>query len=81
MKRNVTLLVELIKVTCLLNKLKIFKPDNVEDGAMQDTKYVCPNCGYEAIKPGVCPHCQVALVATCPACGNPIVGDCIPSES
>ena len=26
---------------------------------MQDTKYVCPNCGYEATKPGTCPYCQV----------------------
>jgi len=48
---------------------------------MQDTKYVCPDCGYEAKKPGNCPHCQKALIATCPVCGNPIVGECIHPES
>jgi len=48
---------------------------------MQDIKYVCPDCGYETTKPGTCADCQVALIATCPACGNPIVGDCIPPES
>lgn len=42
---------------------------------MEDTKYVCPKCGYEAKDPGLCPMCQVPLVATCPVCGNPIVGE------
>ena len=48
---------------------------------MQDTKYVCPDCGYETTKPGNCPHCQKVLIATCPVCGNPIVGECIHPES
>jgi predicted amidophosphoribosyltransferase len=48
---------------------------------MQDTKYVCPNCRYEAAKPGTCPHCKKALIATCPVCGNPIVGEHIHPES
>ena len=47
---------------------------------MQDIKYVCPNCGYEAKVPSLCPNCQVPLVATCPVCGNPIVGEHIHAE-
>jgi predicted amidophosphoribosyltransferase len=42
---------------------------------MENVKYVCPKCGYESEEPGLCPSCQVALVATCSVCGNPIVGE------
>jgi predicted amidophosphoribosyltransferase len=42
---------------------------------MQDVKYVCPECLYESQSPGQCPNCHVPLVATCPVCGNPIVGE------
>ena len=42
---------------------------------MQDVKYVCPKCGYESGVAGICPNCQTVLVATCPACGNPVVGE------
>jgi len=42
---------------------------------MEDVKYVCPDCGYEAKTPGSCPKCKVPLVATCPVCGNPITGE------
>ena len=42
---------------------------------MEHIKYVCPECGYEAEAAGLCPTCQVTLVATCSVCGNPIVGE------
>lgn len=42
---------------------------------MEITRYVCPECGYESDKPGICPDCQTMLAATCPACGNPMVGE------
>lgn len=42
---------------------------------MENIKYVCPECGYESKVSGSCPGCQVSLVATCPACGNPVVGE------
>ena len=38
-------------------------------------RLVCPECGHEAKDPGSCPNCQVPLVATCPVCGNPLVGE------
>jgi hypothetical protein len=38
-------------------------------------KYVCPKCFYEQKEPGTRPNCQVMLVASCPVCGNPIVGE------
>ncbi len=41
---------------------------------MED-RYDCPECGYTLTKPGFCPNCKASLVATCPACGNPIVGE------
>ena len=47
---------------------------------MQDIKYVCSECGYESGAAGLCPGCQVALVATCPECGNPVVGEHIHLE-
>jgi len=47
---------------------------------MEDIKYVCPECGYEAKEPGQCPSCQAALVATCAVCGNPVVGEHICPE-
>ncbi|MBI4286464.1 MAG: hypothetical protein HY670_11295 [Chloroflexi bacterium] len=40
-------------------------------------KYVCLGCGYEALVPGDCPHCKKPLVASCPTCGNPVVGEII----
>ena len=42
---------------------------------MADVKYVCPDCGREAVEPGECPDCKAQLVATCPTCGNPLVGE------
>ncbi|MDD4876646.1 MAG: hypothetical protein PHQ86_05930 [Dehalococcoidales bacterium] len=42
---------------------------------MDNINYVCPNCRYQAKAPGLCPNCQTQLVATCPACGNPLVGE------
>ena len=30
---------------------------------------------------GLCPGCQVPLVASCPVCGNPMVGEHIHPES
>ncbi len=42
---------------------------------MGNTKFVCPNCDYEAEVAGSCPNCHVALVASCSACGNPVVGE------
>ncbi len=47
---------------------------------MENVKYVCPECGYESGEPGLCPKCQVSLMVTCPACGNPIVGEHICPE-
>jgi len=47
---------------------------------MQDVKYVCPECGYESETPGRCPNCQTMLVASCPVCGNPVVGEHIHLE-
>ena len=42
---------------------------------MENIKYICPQCSYEADGPGLCPDCQVPLIASCPVCGNPIVGE------
>ena len=42
---------------------------------MEYVKYVCPKCFYEQKEPGTCPHCQALLVASCPVCGNPVVGE------
>ncbi|MFQ6121607.1 MAG: hypothetical protein ACE5LA_00900 [Dehalococcoidales bacterium] len=47
---------------------------------MQDVKYVCPECRYESKVPGSRPKCQKMLVATCPVCGNPVVGEQIKIE-
>ncbi len=47
---------------------------------MPDIEYVCPQCGYEAAVAGLCPSCQVHLVASCPTCGNPIVGEHVHPE-
>jgi predicted amidophosphoribosyltransferase len=44
---------------------------------MKSVKYICPECGYESEVAGLCPNCQVPLVASCPECGNPIVGELI----
>ncbi len=46
---------------------------------MKNVKYVCPECGYESEVAGLCPYCQAPLVASCPACGNPIIGELIQS--
>ena len=35
---------------------------------------------YESKEPGVCPGCNVTLIANCPVCGNPIVGEPIHLE-
>ena len=48
---------------------------------MQNIKYVCLECSYETKEPGLCPNCQVPLVASCSSCGNPIVGEHIHPES
>lgn len=42
---------------------------------MKNVKYVCSECGYQAEYPGLCPKCEVPLVASCPECGNPVVGE------
>jgi len=42
---------------------------------MENIKFVCHNCGHEAKVPGLCSVCQVPLTATCPTCGNPVVGE------
>jgi predicted amidophosphoribosyltransferase len=42
---------------------------------MKGIKFICTKCGYESKNPGLCPDCQVALVASCSACGNPVVGE------
>jgi predicted amidophosphoribosyltransferase len=42
---------------------------------MEDVKYICAKCGAEAKTPGPCPDCEKPLVASCPVCGNPVVGD------
>ncbi len=47
---------------------------------MEHVKFVCPHCGYEAGGVGSCPECQAALVATCAACGNPVVGEHVHPE-
>lgn len=47
---------------------------------MKDIKYICPGCGFESAVAGSCPKCQGILVATCAACGNPLVGEQVSSE-
>ncbi len=47
---------------------------------MENIKFVCPECGHESKVVGLCPNCQVPSVATCPACGNPVVGEHIQPE-
>ena len=47
---------------------------------MADEKYVCPECGGEFEDPGECADCLVALVACCPVCGNPMVGEHVHEE-
>ena len=42
---------------------------------MMECVYVCPKCGYRSQQAGFCPNCGEMLVATCPVCGNPIVGE------
>jgi predicted amidophosphoribosyltransferase len=42
---------------------------------MEYVIYICPNCLYESKEPGVCPRCNATLIASCPACGNPVVGE------
>ncbi len=42
---------------------------------MPEVKYVCSECGSEAVDPGMCAVCRKALVATCAECGNPVVGE------
>ncbi len=47
---------------------------------MENVKYVCPGCGHEAKVAGSCPNCKTMLVASCPVCGNPVVGEHIYPE-
>ena len=47
---------------------------------MENIKYICPECGNESGVAGACPGCQALLVASCPACGNPVVGEQIQVE-
>ncbi len=42
---------------------------------MEYMKDVCPNCFYESKELGVCSKCNVTLIARCPVCGNPTVGE------
>jgi len=37
---------------------------------MPRSTYVCPTCGYEDIRPGLCPDCSMELEEVCPDCGN-----------
>ena len=48
---------------------------------MDYAKYMCQKCFYEQKEPGVCPKCHVSLIASCPVCGNPVVGEHINPES
>ena len=43
---------------------------------MEEKIYVCPTCGYEDVKPGVCPDCSAELEETCEECGNTL-DDCV----
>jgi predicted amidophosphoribosyltransferase len=38
---------------------------------MAKGNFVCPTCGYEDVKPGLCPDCSMELEESCPDCGNP----------
>ncbi len=49
-------------------------------GIMSEVKYVCSECGREDAEPGMCAVCRKALVATCVACGNPVVGEHVHQE-
>jgi len=48
---------------------------------MTDVIYKCQKCGYESDNPGSCPNCQEMLVASCPTCGNPLVGTHVNPEN
>ena len=37
---------------------------------MSESHYVCPTCGYEDVKAGLCPDCSMDLEEVCPDCGN-----------
>ena len=43
---------------------------------MAESHYVCPTCGYEDIKQGLCPDCSMDLEEVCPDCGN-AKSDCV----
>jgi hypothetical protein len=47
---------------------------------MENIKYLYQECGYESQIPGMCPGCQLPLVASCPWCGNPVVGEHVQLE-
>ena len=47
---------------------------------MEYVKYVCQKCMYEQKEHGLCPNCKIPLIASCPVCGNPIVGEQIKIE-
>ncbi len=47
---------------------------------MENIKYICPECGHESKAAGSCPNCKEMLVASCPECGNPVVGEHIHSD-
>ena len=32
--------------------------------------YQCPTCGFEDVKPGLCPDCSMDLEEVCNDCGN-----------
>jgi hypothetical protein len=38
---------------------------------MANNAFVCPTCGYEDVKPGMCPDCNMDLDEICPDCGSP----------
>ena len=42
---------------------------------MEYGKYVCPKSFYKHKEPAVCPACKVPLIANCPVCGDPMVGE------
>jgi len=54
--------------------------DGGSTAAIQIRRLACLKCFYEQKEPGVCPNCKVPLIASCPVCGNPIVGEHIRLE-
>lgn len=43
---------------------------------MPENHYICQTCGYEDVKPGLCPDCSMELEEVCPDCGN-VKSECV----